>query len=92
MGAEVFPANIATCPHCGNTFPHNKINGVSLIATVSDIDARKRMYCKLGLDSIERLAQERELKFTMIKKIFLDNFNDFNRDIQSILGYDDGVE
>lgn len=92
MGAELFPANVATCPSCGTTFPHNKINGVSLIATVSDIDARKRMYCKLGLDSIERLAQERELKFNMIKKIFLDNFNDFNRDIQSILGYTDEVE
>lgn len=92
MGAEIFPANIAACPNCGTTFAHNKINGISLVATVADIEARKRMYCKLALDSIERLAESKELKFQMIKKIFLDNMNDFNRDIQSILGYDDGVE
>lgn len=88
----IFSANLATCPHCHKEFAHNKINGISLINTVTDIEARKKMYCKLALDDIERLAQSHELKFHMIKKIFLDNMNDFNRDIQSIIGFDDGVE
>ena len=88
----IFAANLVTCPSCRHEFENNKINGISLVQTVADIEARKRMYCKLALNQIERLAQERELKFIMIKKIFLDSMNDFNRDIQSILGFDDGAE
>lgn len=92
MGAELFPANIATCPNCNHKFAHNKINGVSLVAAIGDIDARKRMYCRLTLDALERAALQKQLTFNDIKKIFLDAINDFNRDVQTILGLDDGVE
>ncbi len=92
MGAEVFAGNVATCPHCGETFAHNKVNGVALIAAVSDIDARKRMRCRLVLNDLEDLATANQLKFNDIKKIFLDGINDFNRDVQTILGLDEGAE
>lgn len=92
MGAEVFSGNVATCPNCSTTFSHNKINGVALVAAVADIDSRKRMYCRLVLNDLEKLALSKQLKFVDIKKIILDNFNDFNRDIQTILGLDEDVE
>lgn len=90
---EAFTANIAVCPSCNTQFAHNKINGIAVIQAMKDIDARKRMYIRLTLDSLERLGNERELTFQMIKKIVLDNFNDFNRDIQTNLGFgEDSVE
>lgn len=92
MGAEVFPGNLAVCPNCHHKFAHNKVNGVALVEAVADIDARKRMYCRLTLNDLERLSLQKELKFADIKKIVLDKFNDFNRDVQTILGLDDGVE
>lgn len=92
MEATVFAGNIATCPNCGNTFTHNKVNGVALIQAVADIDSRKRMYCRLILNDLETLATRRQLNFNDIKKIFLDGINDFNRDIQTILGLDEDVE
>jgi hypothetical protein len=87
MGAEIFQANIAVCPSCQTQFAHNKVNGLAIIEAVSSIDARKRMYSRLTLDQLERLAQEKTLTFDMIRKLILDNFNDFNRDVQTILGW-----
>lgn len=92
MGAEVFAGNIAHCPHCGEKFAHDKINGVALVAAISEIDSRKRMRCRLILNDLEDLANANKLKFTDIKKIFLDGINDFNRDVQTILGLDDDAE
>lgn len=90
---EAFPANIAVCPSCQTQFAHNKVNGIAVIEAMHDIDARKRMYLRLTLDSLERLATEKTLTFNMIKKVILDNFNDFNRDIQTMLGFgEDSVE
>ena len=90
---QVFPANIAVCPSCHTKFAHNKINGIALIEAKSDIDARKRMYCRLTLNALERLSLEKTLTFNMIKKVVLDNFNDFYRDIETMLGFgDDEVE
>jgi hypothetical protein len=82
-----FPANLVVCPACQNQFQHNKVNGLAIIEVLGDISARKRMYCRLTLDSLERLATEKTLTFTMIKKIVLDNFNDFDRDIHTMLGF-----
>lgn len=92
MGAEVFAGNVAVCPNCSHTFPHNKVNGVALIAAVSDIDARKRMRCRLILNDLESLALQQKLNFKDIKKMVLDSMNDFNRDVQTILGLDEDVE
>ena len=92
MGAEVFAGNVATCPNCGETFAHNKVNGVALVTAIADIDARKRMYCRLTLNDLEKRSLDKTLTFNDIKKIFLDNINDFNRDIQTILGLDEGAE
>lgn len=90
---EVYPSNIAVCPACNTQFPHNKVNGIAVIQAMNDIDARKRMYLRLTLDSLERLGNEKTLTFGMIKKVVLDNFNDFNRDIQTMLGFgEDSVE
>ena len=90
---EAYPANIAVCPSCNTQFAHNKVNGIALIQAKNDIDARKRTYIRLTLDSLERLGAEKTLTFPMIKKIVLDNFNDFNRDIETMLGFgEDSVE
>lgn len=86
---QVHPANIAVCPSCNAQFAHNKVNGVALLQASHDVEARKRMYCRLTLDSLERLSQEKNLTFQMIKKVVLDNMNDFNRDIQTMLGFGD---
>lgn len=88
----VFQGNVAVCPNCSNVFEHNKVNGIALVQAVNDVDARKRMYCRMTLDSLERLALEKKLSFDQIKKIVLDNFNDFNRDVQSIIGYGDDID
>lgn len=92
MGAEVFAGNVATCPNCNTTFAHNKVNGVAMVAALADIDARKRMYCRLTLNDLERKALQKTLTFDEVKKVFLDNINDFNRDIQTILGLDEDAE
>lgn len=88
----LFPANIATCPNCQHTFEHNRVNGVSLVAAVNDIDARKRMHCRLALDTIETHGGLSEVEFRAIRKVLMDSFNDFNRDVQTILGLADDVE
>jgi hypothetical protein len=87
MTDEIFQGNIAVCPNCQHTFKHNKVNGLAIIEAVSNIDARKRMYCRLTLDQLEKMALDSTLTFDLIKKLILDNFNDFNRDIQTILGW-----
>lgn len=90
---QAFPANVVVCPTCNSQFAHNKVNGIALIQLMHDIDARKRMYLRLTLDSLERMGEEKTLTFSMIKKIVLDNFNDFNRDIETLLGFgEDSVE
>lgn len=81
------------CPTCGTQFDNNKVDGLALVSTVQKIDARKRMYCKLSLDDLERLSKSSgTIAFPEAKKIVLDNFNDFVRDIQTILGLGNEVE
>lgn len=92
MGANLFPANIATCPSCGSEFSHNKINGLSLVAAVSDINARVRMHQRLTLNAIEQHTDLSEPAFKAIRKVIMDNFNDLGRDVQVILGLDDEAE
>lgn len=87
MTGTVFQGNLAVCPNCNHSFSHNKVNGLAVVEAVNDIDARKRMYCRLTLDRLENMALDKTLTFDMIKKVILDNFNDFNRDIQTILGW-----
>lgn len=82
-----FETNIVVCPHCNAYFNHDKINGMALIEAASDIEKRKRMYCKLSLDALERLQKEDKMNFPQIKKIILDNFNDYTRDIHTIIGF-----
>jgi len=87
MTEPIYKASSITCPTCGTSFENNKINGIALIQTIQNIDARKRMYCKLSLNDLERLsATTGSIPFSEVKKIILDNFNDFVRDIQVIMG------
>lgn len=91
MGAEVFAGNLAVCPECNTQFEHNKINGVALVQAINDIDARKRMHLRLSIDALERLDLDRPA-FNATRKVILDGFNEFNRDVQTILGLADEVE
>ena len=90
MEDVIYQANVVTCPHCSKIFENNMVNGLALQQAVGSIDARKRMYCKLSLDDLERLGRLGVISFPEAKKIVLDNFNDFVRDINTILGW--GVE
>ena len=90
MPEVIFRANTVVCPNCNTQFEHNKVNGVALIQAASDIEARKRMYTKLMLDSIEALSRRGTIEFAVVRKIVLDNVNDFARDVDTILGI--GVE
>lgn len=87
----LFAANIVVCPNCKTQFPHEKINGLSLVATISDIDARKRTHARLLLNDLERLDVTRP-EYEAIRKKVLDTLNDFNRDVQIILGLGDDLE
>jgi hypothetical protein len=79
--------NVVVCPHCGDKFIYNKVNGVALVQAAEDIEKRKRMYCRMTLDSLEKLHRDGGLTFAASKKIILDNFNDFSRDIHTIMGF-----
>lgn len=87
-----FDKNTVACPHCGKSFEYNKVNGVALIEAATSIEKQKRMYCKLSLDSLERLDKDGKLTFPQTKKILLDNFNDFTRAVHTILGFGEDVE
>lgn len=84
--------NLVVCPHCGQGFEHNKINGIALLQLVSDIDARKRMYLKLTLDAYERLIAEQNFTLATTRKVLFDNINDLIRDINSYLGFGNEAE
>jgi len=93
MMEPIYRASHIVCPACGNAFENNKINGIALIQAIQNIDARKRMYCKLSLNDAERLSiSTGSVPFIDLKKIILDNFNDFVRDIQTILGLGEDAE
>ena len=88
---SLFLVNAVTCPSCGHDFENNKINGLSLVATVSDIDARKRTRTRQLLDDMEKLNLT-EPEYRAARKLILDSINDFNRDIQIILGLGEDLE
>lgn len=92
MSEIIYKANLVVCPSCNTKFEHNKVNGIALIQAASDIEARKRMYTKLMLDSIEALSRRGSMEFSSIRKIILDNINDFARDVDTILGIGAEVE
>lgn len=82
---EITP-NSVVCPFCNNTFSHNKVNGIALLEIAQTIETRKRMHCRLTLDSIER-ADLTQAQFKAIKKSVLDGYNDLTRDIHTSLGF-----
>lgn len=88
----VFEPNLVLCPKCDHEFVNNRVNGLALIEAINHIEARKRMYLKLALDSLEKVSREDKLEFSKVKKVILDNFNDWGRDIQTILGIGQEVE
>ena len=83
----MFEGNTVVCPKCSEHFEYNKVNGVALLQAAEDVEKRKRMYCRLTLDSLENLHRVGGLTFTASKKIVLDNFNDFSRDVHTIIGF-----
>lgn len=82
----MFEQNLVVCPKCNHNFQNQWINGSSIIEAANHIEARKRMYCKLALNSLERLGENNEMTFAAAKKVFLDNINDLTRDVVTILG------
>jgi hypothetical protein len=82
--------NVVICPKCSTTFVHNKVNGVALVEIAQTVEAKKRMHCRLTLNSLERhfggkLPPE-------VKKAVLDGYNDLARDIHTIIGFGEEVE
>jgi hypothetical protein len=83
---------IVVCPHCNKEFVHNKVNGMAIIEAVQNVETRKRMYCRLALDALERDDKAGKLTFANAKKILLDNMNDLARDVHTIIGFGRDVE
>lgn len=86
------PKNIVVCPSCETQIEYNKVNGVALLEAVKDIEARKKMYCRLTLDTLERIKKDDLIPYTAVRKIVLDALSDFARDVDSIIGFGTEVE
>lgn len=90
MAQTVFEASTVVCPKCDHTFTNNRVNGLALIEVVNHIDAQRRVYSKLALDTLqEQLSPE---EFKIVRKVFLDRFGDWGRSIQTILGMGQDVD
>jgi hypothetical protein len=83
-GMEIKP-NIVVCPHCEKSFTHNRVNGIALLEIAQSVEAKKRMHCRLSLDTLEREYGGQLPK--PVKKAILDGYNDLARDIHTILGF-----
>lgn len=57
-----------------------RFNGLDEIDIIRIINNKKNAYLKLALDSIEREGFTAE-EYREIRKIFLDNFNEFSRSV-----------
>lgn len=90
MAQVLFEANTVVCPKCDHQFTNNRINGLALIETINHIDAQKRVYSKLALDTLQEQLNPEDFK--LVRKVFLDRFNDWGRSIQTILGMGNEVE
>jgi hypothetical protein len=86
-----FQPNIVVCPHCGKEFMNNKVNGMALIEIAQSLEARKRMHCRLTLDGLERALKD-DPSWPQVKKLVLDGYNDFARDLHTILGFGSEAE
>ena len=76
--------NIVICPSCEHQFAHNRVNGIALLEIVQKVEALKRMYCRLTLNSIEK---DLNTLPPQVRKTILDNYGDFARDIHATLGF-----
>lgn len=77
--------NVVVCPHCDKSFINNRVNGMALLDIATGVEAKKRMHCRLTLDTLER-----EYKGKLppaVKKAVLDGYNDLARDIHTIMGF-----
>ena len=77
--------NIIVCPHCEKEFIHNRVNGLALLEIVQNVEAKKRMHCKLTLDTLDREYPNGLPK--SVRKAILDGYSDLARDIHTLLGF-----
>lgn len=90
--ANIFD-NIVVCPKCQTQFTSNKINGVALVEIAQTVETKKRMHCRLTLNSLERHFEKSGVKLPPeVKKAVLDGYNDLARDIHTIIGFGTEVE
>lgn len=80
----MFEDNTVSCPKCEHVFVNNRINGLALIEAINHIDSQKRTYSKLALTTLEEQLSPQDFK--VVRKVFLDRFNDWGRSIQTLLG------
>lgn len=84
MAVTVSPQTIV-CPKCEQQFNYNKVNGIAMLEVMTTVESKKKMHCRLTLNTLER-----ELKDTpywpIVKKAVLDGYNDLARDVFAILG------
>lgn len=86
----LFTPNIVVCPKCDHQFQNNRVNGLALIEAINHIDSQKRAFSKLALNSLEEQLDPKDFK--IVRKVFLDRFNDWGRSIQTLLGMGQEVE
>ena len=85
MGISIQP-NVVVCPHCNKDFNHNRVNDLALLEIAGSIDAKKKMHCRLTLNTLERIFPDGLPPG--VKKAVLDGYNDLVRDMNAILGFE----
>lgn len=78
--------NLVVCPHCDTQFENNRVNGMALLEVVQMLEAKKRMHCRLTLNTLEMEFPDRKLP-PAIKKAVLDGYNDLARSLHTALGF-----
>lgn len=76
---------VIVCPSCSSKFENNRVNGMDMLEIASIAESKKKMHCRLTLNTLER-AFGNSPEWPLIKKAVLDGYNELARDIYAILG------
>jgi hypothetical protein len=64
-----------------------EFQGIPALEIIKLIDTRKKRYCAITLGDIEEIIKDKD-QLSKIRKIVLDNFNNYTRSVYSVAGID----
>lgn len=69
------------------------VNGLSVMDVIANLRKKNKRYIANALDSLEQTLGENHPHYVEVRKIFLDNFNDYTRSVLvSFIGDIEGLE